>query len=129
MKLLEIILFILLLSVINSACIPDEEDLPKIGKIRDYEDCEKRTTDEELSSSGAYKCCLFYYYLDTYNLKSAVYTCDLITKDQYDHIKDTIKKLEKEKDIEDVEIDCKASYFKISIILLLSLLFSNKYIN
>ena len=123
MKLLETSIFILLLSVINSACIPDEEDLPKLGKIRKYKDCESRTTEEELASSGAYKCCFLYYYLDAYNLKSEVYTCDLISKDQYDHIKDTIKKLENENDIEDVEIDCKASYFKLSIILLLSLLF------
>ena len=123
MKLLEKIILALFLGVINSGCIPDEEDLPKISKIRKYKHCESRTTAEELASNGAYKCCFFYYYLDTDNLKSEVFTCDLITKDQYDHIKDTIKKLERENNIEDVEIDCKSSYFKISLILLLSLLF------
>ncbi len=122
MKSLTIIILSITLISINPNCIPDEEDLPNLSKIRKYKHCESRTTDEELTSNGAYKCCFFYYYINTYNLKSEVYTCDLITKNQYDNIKDTIKQLEKENNIEDVEINCKGYYFKLSIYILLSLL-------
>ena len=54
MKVLEIIFIAFcVISFVYSTCEPDEEN----NKIRDKDDCIKRTFSEEESLNEAYKCC------------------------------------------------------------------------
>ena len=119
-----IFLFALLFGLINSNCMISEEDLIAIDdKIRKYKHCEERESQEELIENNAYKCCYLYYYVDKKNYQAEVHTCLLITKDQYDNIKDTVKNYEESRDVEDVSIDCKGNITKLGFLVILSLLF------
>ena len=109
--------------LINSYCEPEDEDLLLLGKIRDYEDCEIRTSTTELQEKGMYRCCHLYYTQDTNNVYQEIDTCILITHAQYDDIKKYLDDLESRYSIEDTKIDCFGSYIKFSLLfLLLSLL-------
>ena len=125
MKYMEIIfLFTLLFGLINSNCMISEEDLLELDeKIRKYKHCQDREREEELIENNAYKCCYLYYYVDKKNYQAEVHTCLLITKDQYDNIKDTVKNYEESRDVEDVSIDCKGNITKLGFLVILSLLF------
>ena len=125
MKYIEIIfLFALLFGLINSNCMISEEDLLEMDdKIRKYKHCEERENPEELIENNAYKCCYLYYYVDKKNYQAEVHTCLLVTRDQYDNIKDTVKDYEKNNDVEDVEINCRGKFIHLGLLALLSLLF------
>ena len=123
MKFIQI-LFIssFILITIKSACIPDEEDLIRLSKIRNYDDCDKRTSTTELRENEAYKCCYLYYTLDTDNYKAKVHTCKLVTQKEYDNIKDTVSRYESENKVEDVKIDCNSSFIYLGLLYLLLLI-------
>ena len=123
MKIIQI-LFIssMILITIKSACTPDEEDLIKLSKIRDYDDCEKRTSTTELKESGAYKCCYLYYIVDSNNYKAKVHTCKLITQKEFDNIKDTVNRYESDNKVEDVKIKCNSSFIYLGLLYLLLLI-------
>ena len=123
MKITEIFIFVCLLFLIYSECIPEEDELVKIGKIRDYRDCESRTMDQELVENNAYKCCHLRYTVDSKNYYADVYTCTYITQNQYDNIKDTVKEYERVNDVVDVEIDCKSYYLQLGLLSILLFLF------
>ena len=108
-----------LLVLINSNCEPDLEELASLGKIRDYEDCERRTSSTELEEEEMYRCCHLYYTQETNNVYQEIDTCILITHAQYDDIKTYLDHLESAYRIEDTEIDCFGSYIKFSLLFLL----------
>ena len=112
-----------LFALINSQCEPEEDDLYLLGKLRDYEDCERRTTTAELKETSMYKCCHLYYEQETNNIYKEVDTCILITHAQYDDIKKYLDDLESIYKLEKTKIHCFGSYIQFSLlILLLSLL-------
>ncbi len=103
-----------LISYINSTCQPDEEN----NKIRDKDDCIKRTFSEDETSKSAYKCCYMKQKKDDYNFKGKEYSCITLTQNDYNNIKQVIKNLESSNVIKDVDIDCKKSNLKFSVISL-----------
>ena len=107
-----------LISYINSTCQPDEEN----NKIRDKDDCIKRTFSEDETSKSAYKCCYMKQKKDDYNFKGKEYSCITLTQNDYNNIKQVIKNLESSNVIKDVDIDCKKSYLKFSVFSLLLIL-------
>ena len=109
--------------LINSYCQPEDDDLLLLGKIREYEDCERRTTTTELQETEMYRCCHLYYTQETNNVYQEVDTCILVSHADYDDIKAYLDRLESTLRIEDTKIDCFGSYIKFSLLfLLLSLL-------
>ena len=123
MKFLEILLissFILI--SIKPECIPELEDLSNTTKLRNYDDCEKRTTTSELKENDAYKCCYLGYTVDSDNLYAKVHTCTLITQSQYNNIKDLVKNYESSNKVKNVKIKCTASYIHIGLFYLLLLI-------
>ena len=108
-----------LFALINSQCVPEEDDLLLLGKLRDYEDCERRTTTAELEETSTYKCCHLYYEQETNNIYKEVDTCILITHAQYDDIKNYLDELESYYGIEKTKIHCFGSYIQFSLLILL----------
>ena len=108
-----------LIALINSQCVPEEDDLLLLGKLRDYEDCERRTTTAELEETSTYKCCHLYYEQETNNIYKEVDTCILITHAQYDDIKNYLDELESYYGIEKTKIHCFGSYIQFSLLILL----------
>ena len=123
MNLSKIILISLcLFNVINTYCVPSYEELPNLDRIRGAEDCERRSTSYELQQQGAYRCCYLYYYVDSKNVYSDVYTCCLITEHQYNNIKTTVEDFRRELSAETVSIDCEGFNLSFGFIWLLLLL-------
>ena len=122
MKFIQI-LFIssIILVTIKSYCTPEEEELISATKIRDYEDCERRTTSGELWEYKAYKCCYLYYKVDTDNYSAKVHTCMMITQTEYDNIKDTVDNYERNNNVKGVKIKCNSSYIHIGLFYILLL--------
>ena len=119
----KILILATLFVLIKSYCEPESDELRTLGKIRDYEDCEARTSTDELEEEGAYKCCHLYYIHDSNNIYQEVDTCVLITQTQYDNIKNWVDDYEKYGGYEDVRIHCKGFSIQFSLLALLSLLF------
>ena len=82
-------------------------------------DCEKLDPDE-----GDYKCCYYEYDYEVGGEKGTAKGCESISKENYDNIKDYIKKEEEDTDVGsiDLSIDCYSNYITISLISLLILL-------
>ena len=120
----KIIIFATLFVLIKSYCEPESDELRTLGKIRDYEDCESRTSTDELEDGGYYKCCHLYYIEDLNNVYSEVDTCLLITKSQYDNIKRFIEDYEGKYRLEKAKIHCASSNVQFSLIFILLILFS-----
>ena len=120
MKVLEIIFIAFcIISFVYSTCEPDEEN----NKIRDKDDCIKRTFSEEESLNEAYKCCYMRQKIDSTVFKGKRYQCIAVTLNQYNYIKDLIKQYEAESGIDDVEIKCGSSYIKFGLLFLALFLF------
>ena len=120
MKILNIIFIsFFLFSFINSYCVPEEDELVKLSKIRKYSHCEERTSSTELAENNAYKCCYMKYYIDSHNYEAYVHTCILITQNNYDNIKDFVKRYEEQYNLEDLKIDCSSFYLQFGLLFIL----------
>ena len=57
-----LVIFISLFVFIKPNCEPeDDSELYSTSKIRDFDDCNARTSNDELKNEGAYKCCYLFY--------------------------------------------------------------------
>ncbi len=119
-----LLIFISLFVLIKPYCEPvDDSELYSISKIRDFDDCNARTSNEELRNKGAYKCCYLFYTQDSKNIYKEVDTCVLVTQSEYDNIKDYVKRLEDRYRIDDVKIKCFGISIKFSLLLISLYLF------
>lgn len=119
-----LLIFISLFVFIKPYCVPaDESELYSIGKIRDFDDCNARTSNDELKNMGAYKCCYLFYSQDSKNIYKEVDTCVLVTQSEYDNIKDYVKRLEDRYNMDDVKIKCFGISIKFSLLLISLYLF------
>ena len=117
----SLIILASLFVLINSDCEPDDDDLFNLAKIREYRDCELRTSTQELEDKFMYKCCHLYYEQDTNNVYQEIDTCVLITKTQYDNIEKYLEEIESRYRIENTKIDCFGAYIQFSLLILLFL--------
>ena len=117
----SLIILASLFVLINSDCEPDEDELFYLAKIREYRDCELRTSTQELEDKFMYKCCHLYYEQDTNNVYQEIDTCVLITKTQYDNIEKYLEEIESRYRIENTKIDCFGAYIQFSLLILLFL--------
>ena len=101
-SLLFMIMAILLLSCVNSKCREKEASSVK--------DCKGETLKE-----GYKYCC----YVDAGDDGKA---CLALTQDDYDNIKDYIKKIEEGENVKVKNLDCKSNYLKFCLISLLVIL-------
>ena len=119
-----LLIFISLFVFIKPSCVPaDESELYSIGKIRDFDDCNARTSNDELKNMGAYKCCYLFYSQDSKNIYKEIDTCVLVTQSEYDNIKDYVKRLEDRYNMDDVKIKCFGINIKFSLLLISLYLF------
>ena len=119
-----LLIFISLFVFIKPYCEPvDDSELYSTSKIRDFDDCNARTSNDELKNMGAYKCCYLFYTQDSKNIYKEVDTCILVTQSEYDNIKDYVKKLEDRYRIDDVKIKCFGINIKFSLLLISLYLF------
>ena len=109
----EIIIIITLFYFINSICNTEEDD---ISKIRDAEDCNRRTFTEDEITEGAFKCCLVEKKVDRIDFSGKEFSCRVLTSEEYNKVKDLKKTLEKERGVDDVDIDCKSKYLKYGLL-------------
>ena len=105
MKALYWILLILLLSKYNSEKCTGLTDDKKSCKGRELEGDE-------------YRCCFAKYKVAGTEIKG----CSPVTKDEYEKIDDTLKKLEDDYDFKDVSFDCSSNFIVISLLSLIILL-------
>ena len=120
MKVLEIIFIsFCVISFVHSTCEPDEEN----NRIRDEDDCTKRTFSEEEALNEAYKCCYMRQKLDSTIYKGNRYQCLAVTLNDYNYIKNLIKQYEAQSGVDDVKIDCESSYIKFGLLFLTLFLF------
>ena len=109
---MKFFIFILIISsciiLINSTCRNEQETV----KIRDEDDCIRRTFSTEEANNGAYKCCFIRYY-----------GCIYLDNSQYNSINSVRDYYEKNFHADYVVIDCKANYLKISLLGLILLFF------
>ena len=117
----SIIILASLFALINSNCVPDEEELFTLSKLRKYKDCEIRTSTEELEEEQMFKCCHLYYVQETNNVYREIDTCILITNTQYDNIKKFVEELESRYRFENTKIHCFGEYIKFSLLIFLFL--------
>ena len=119
-----LLIFISLFVFIKPYCEPvDDSELYSTSKIRDFDDCNARTSNDELKNMGAYKCCYLFYTQDSKNIYKEVDTCILVTQSEYDNIKDYVKRLEDRYRIDDVKIKCFGINIKFSLLLISLYLF------
>ena len=119
-----LLIFISLFVFIKPHCVPvDESELYSIGKIRDFDDCNARTSNDELKNMGAYKCCYLFYSQDSKNIYKEIDTCVLVTQSEYDNIKDYVKRLEDRYRMDGVKIKCFGISIKFSLLLISLYLF------
>ena len=118
----KILILASLFVLIKSDCEPDETELRTTGKIRDYDDCDARTSTLELDEGGYYRCCHLFYIEDLNNVYSEVDTCLLVKKSEYDDIKRFIENLESQFRLEKAKIHCASSNIRFSLILILLIL-------
>ena len=110
----EIFIIYCLVSFIYSYCEVDDGE--ETVRIRDTEDCTKRTLSEIEQNDGGYKCCYMREKVETLTYNGKMYSCILLTQSEYKDIKNFIKNREKENGINDVKIDCISSYLHIGLI-------------
>ena len=123
MKIMKIIFIsFFLFSFINSYCVPEEDELVKLSKIRKYKHCEERTSSYELTENNAYRCCYMKYSVDSKNYEAYVHTCILITQNQYDNIEDYIERYEDQYNLIDLKIDCSSFYLQFGLLFILMFL-------
>ena len=118
----KILIFATLFVLIKSDCMPDETELRTTGKIRNFDDCDARTSTAELEELGYYRCCHLFYIEDLNNVYSEVDTCLLVRKSEYDDIKRFVENLESANRLEKAKIDCASYYIQFSLIFILLLL-------
>ena len=118
----KIIFFFSLFVLLKSECVPDfDDELKTLGKLRNYDDCRVRTTEDELNSTGTIKCCHFYYEYESHNIYEEVHTCTLITQTEYDNIKRYLKDIEAEYKFLNTKIHCFGMNIKINLLIILIL--------
>ena len=118
----KILILATLFVLIKSDCEPDETELRTTGKIRNFDDCDARTSTLELDEGEYYRCCHLFYIEDLNNVYSEVDTCLLVTKAEYDDIKRFIENYESHYRLEKAKIDCASYYIQFSLIFILLLL-------
>ena len=119
-----LLIFISLFVFIKPYCEPvDDSELYSISKIRDFDDCNARTSNDELKNKGAYKCYYLFYTQDSNNIYKEVDTCVLVTQSEYDNIKDFVKRLEDRNGMDGVKIKCFGISIKFSLLLISLYLF------
>ena len=120
---MKFFIFILIISsciiLINSTCRNEQETV----KIRDEDDCIRRTFSTEEANNGAYKCCFIRYYVDGNDYDGRYYGCIYLDNSQYNSINSVRDYYEKNFHADYVVIDCKANYLKISLLGLILLFF------
>ena len=120
----KILILATLFVLIKSDCMPDETELRTTGKIRNFDDCDARTSTLELEEMESYRCCHLFYIEDLNNVYSEVDRCILVTKAEYDDIKRFVENLESTNRLEKAKIHCASSYIRFSLILILLILSS-----
>ena len=80
-------------------------------------------TKVELLENDVCKCCYLQYKAITRNVEADIHICCLITRTQYDNIKDKIKNYEDSNDIDIEKLDCKGYDLQIRLLFQLLLLF------
>ena len=116
MRELTILLIIAcLFNLMNSDCTPSEEELERMGKIRDFEDCQNRLSTAESLNNG-YRCCYIYYYFNTNNIRSKVHSCIVLTQENYNNIDNFADNFAQENRVEDLDIDCHSLFHKLKLL-------------
>ena len=110
MKPLYILLVVLFFS--QSYC-DDTKKCDFFTETTGVEDCNSRL---DPNDSTFYRCC----FVDVAD--GEIETCTSVTKELYDDIDGTIKRLEDDYGIEDVKIDCNSNYIILSLLSLILLL-------
>ena len=110
---LTLILFSLFFSI-NPFCEVEEGDEETV-KIRDKDDCIKRSLSDEEVENGGYKCCYMREEVDTISFDGKLYSCILVNQTGYENIKNLVKDREKETGVDNVKIECKSSYLQFGL--------------
>ena len=116
----KIIIILTILSFINSICNTEDEE---VAKIRDTDDCSRRSFTDDETNEGAYRCCLVEKEVDRVDFYGKEFSCIALTATDYDKVKDLVKTMEKENGVDDVSIDCNSKYLKFGLLSLSLLLF------
>ena len=116
----KIIIILTILSFINSICNTEDDD---VTKIRDSEDCTKRSFSDDETYEGAYRCCLVEKEVSRVDFYGTEFSCIALTANDYDKVKDLVDTMEKENGVDDVSIDCNSKYLKFGLLSLVILLF------
>ena len=116
----KIIIILTILSFINSICNTEDEE---VAKIRDTDDCSKRSFTDDETNEGAYRCCLVEKEVDRVDFYGTEFSCIALTANDYDKVKDLVDTMEKENGVDDVSIDCNSKYIKFGLLSLSLLLF------
>ena len=112
---IKLFLVLFLFSYINTTCATDEDDQIR---YRDSDDCENREFDSEEIGENAYKCCHMEIETKTANVEKSVHCCIPLTQSQFENIKQTVREYEAGDNVDEVEIDCKSSYLRYGLFLL-----------
>ena len=104
-------------SFINTTCRTDEDD---IIRYRNYKDCKDRVFDSDEIEDNAYKCCHIEIETETANVENSVEGCIPLNETEFNNIRQLIKFYESQPNVDDVDIDCKSSYIKFSLISLVT---------
>ena len=102
---------------INSFCEVEDGDEEAV-KIRDKDDCIKRSLSDEEVENGGYKCCYIKEEVDTISFDGKLYSCILVNQTGYENIKDLVKQKERETGVDNVKIDCQSSYLYYGILII-----------
>ena len=117
MKILKIIFIILCLFIsINSSCATDEDET---NKYRNALDCKNKAFDSDEIEVGAYKCCYIEVEYKSLNSERETHGCTALTESQYNNIRQTIRTFEAQTGVYEVDIECKSSYIKYGLFLII----------
>ena len=114
-----LIIFLYLFYYTNSTCEPYEEN----NRIRDPDDCNKRTLSDDEKEQQAIKCCFLKMYLNNNIRKGKSYECIVITQNDYNNIKGYVKQIKADNGADKVVLDCQSSYLKNILLSLILLIF------
>ena len=113
--LILIIICSILFSFIYTTCTTEEDDPIR---YRNYKDCMNREFDSEEIENNAYRCCHIEIEIENANVEQSVEGCIPLNQTQFNNIRQLIRELESQDYIDEVDIECKSSYFKSCLIIL-----------
>ena len=113
--LILIIICSILFSFIYTTCTTEEDDPIR---YRNYKDCMNRAFDSEEIENNAYRCCHIEIEIENANVEQSVEGCIPLNQTQFNNIRQLIRELESQDYIDEVDIECKSSYFKSCLIIL-----------